>query len=81
MAYQVDCSAAIENMLIAAESLGIGSVWLGLMRFYYQQEEAREALGIPEGYEPFYSVAFGYKAEEQQPVMPPRIEDAVNYIR
>ncbi|MEI6100353.1 MAG: nitroreductase family protein [Eubacteriales bacterium] len=81
MAYQVDCSAAIQNMLIAAESLGIGSVWLGLMRFYYLQEEAASALGIPQGYEPFYAVSLGYKAEEGKQAAPPRIKDAVNYIR
>jgi Nitroreductase len=81
MHFEVDCAAAIENMLLAAESLGIGSVWLGLMRFYYVLPEARETLGIPDGYEPFYAVSFGYKGEEYKPVAPPRIEGAVNYIK
>lgn len=81
MAREVDCSAAIQNMLIAAESLGVGSVWLGLMRFYYELPEAKETLGVPDGFEPFYAVALGYKAEDHKPVAPPRIENAVNYIK
>lgn len=81
MDHRVDCAAAIENMLIAAESLGVGSVWLGLMRFYYELPEARETLGIPAGYEPFYAVAFGYKAEAAKSVVPPRVADTVNYIK
>ena len=31
----VDCSAAIENMLIACESINLGAVWIGLIRFFF----------------------------------------------
>ena len=37
MAWSADCAAAIQNMLIVAESLNIGSVWLGLVRFFFEQ--------------------------------------------
>lgn len=57
----VDCSAAIENMLLAAESLDIGSCWIGLARFFFDKPEELKALNLPEGYEPFYAVTFGYK--------------------
>ena len=36
---KIDCSAAIENMLIAAQSLNIGSVWLGLLSFFFELED------------------------------------------
>lgn len=81
MDWHADCSAAIENMLIAAESLNIGSVWLGLMRFYFEQKEELAKLEIPEGYEALYGVALGYKAEENNPEAPKRNFDVVNYIR
>lgn len=81
MAWSADCAAAIQNMLIAAESLDIGSVWLGLVRLLFQQEEEINKLGIPEGYEPYYGVAFGYKAREGEQVAPKRNMDVVNYIR
>lgn len=81
MAWQVDCAAAIENMLIAAESLNIGSVWLGLMNYYLRLDGAAAKLGIPEGYEPFYAVAFGRKADEEPKAGPKRNKNVVNYIR
>ncbi len=80
MSWKADCAAAIQNMLLAAESLGIGSVWLGLVRYFYQDREM-ETLGIPDGYQPYYGVALGYKAEEQQPAAPERAANTVNYIR
>jgi Nitroreductase len=79
MAWTTDCAAAIQNMLLAAESLDIGSVWLGLLRFYFSIEEEVQKLGIPEGYEPFYGVAFGYK-EKEQGKAPKRNMDVVNFI-
>jgi nitroreductase len=80
IAWETDCSAAIENMLLAAESLDIGSVWLGLVRHYFRNEEDVRKLRIPEGYEPFYGVAFGYKADETTPAAPKRNADVVDYI-
>ena len=79
--FQADCSAAIENMILAAASLGIGSVWLGLVRFYFSLEGSNEEFAIPEGYKPFYAVAFGYNANEREGVAPKRNTEVVNYIR
>jgi nitroreductase len=59
----VDACAAIENMLIAAESLGIGSCWIGFAKFFFTGPERNRRLGIPEGYEVHYGVALGYKSE------------------
>ena len=81
MAWNVDCSAAIQNMLLEAEDLDIGSCWLGLLRFYFANKKEVEKLGIPEGYEPFYGVALGYKAREKQQPAPKRKLDVVNYIK
>jgi nitroreductase len=79
IAWATDCAAAIQNMLIAAESLNIGSVWLGLLRFFFDQKDEVQKLGIPEGYTPYYGVAFGYK-EKEQATAPKRNMDVVNYI-
>jgi len=59
----VDACAAIQNMLIAAESLGIGSCWIGFTKFYFTGPDRYKKLGIPEGYEVHYGVALGYKPE------------------
>lgn len=81
MAWRTDCAAAIENMLIAAESMDIGSVWLGLMRFYFDNEEEMAKLNIPEGYAPYYGVSFGYKETGWVQPVPERNQNVVNYIR
>jgi nitroreductase len=81
MAMATDCAAAIQNMLLAAESLGIGSVWLGLTRFFALSEGARELIGIPEGYEYYYSVAFGYPEANVARPAPKRNANVVNYVR
>lgn len=66
-----DVCAAIQNMLIAAESLGVGSCWMGFTRFFFDAAEARQRIGLPEGYEVHYAVALGYKPEGL-PLEPPQ---------
>lgn len=78
---KVDCSAAIQNMLLAAESLNIGSVWIGLITFFLKLEDEVKKLGIPEGYEPYYGVALGYDAVTKERIAPKRKLNVVNYIR
>lgn len=78
---KVDCSAAIQNMLLAAESLNIGSVWLGLITFFLKLEDEVKKLGVPDGYEPYYGVALGYNSTSEKRSAPKRNLDVVNYIR
>jgi nitroreductase/uncharacterized protein YciI len=77
---QTDCAAAIENMMLAAYSLGIGAVWVGLLWPYLHGDEARAALRIPEGFTIQHAIAFGYPAGGKLPA-PPRKSDIVTYIR
>ena len=77
-----DEGAAIQNILIAAESLGIGSCWIGLTTPYFGAKENIEKLGIPEGYEPHYTVTLGYKAEGLNLSAPKRKNpDCVKFIK
>lgn len=77
----VDCSAAIENMLITAESIDLGGVWIGLTRFFFQNEENVKKLDLPQGYQPFYAVALGYKGDNIPAGPSKRKMDVINYIR
>lgn len=55
----------IENMVIAATSLGIDSVVLGgPISAISESDELKNAIGIPEGFSPLLAVAFGYATEE-----------------
>ncbi|MBE0664689.1 MAG: nitroreductase family protein, partial [Candidatus Aminicenantes bacterium] len=56
-----DVCAALQNMLLAAESLGIGSCWMGFAKFYFSDQPSYKKIGIPEGYEVFYALTLGYK--------------------
>ncbi len=42
----MDCSAAAQNMLLAAKSLNIGSCWVGLAKFFFQNPENAEKLNL-----------------------------------
>ena len=53
-----DCSAAIQNMQLAAFSLGLGTCWIGLLRYLF----ATDRCMAPEGYDPLYGMALGYSA-------------------
>lgn len=58
--FQQNCSAATENILIAATDLGLGCVWVGL----YPNEEYRagfkKLFNLPENIEPFTLIPLGY---------------------
>lgn len=77
-----DCAAATQNLLLAAESLGLGSCWIFfvLLAFYSPQgPQLRKALKIPEGYKPYNSALFGYKNETVTAV--DRKCDLITYIK
>jgi nitroreductase len=46
-----------------------------------QKEEEAYKLGLPEGYEPLYGVAFGYSAREGKQIALKRNMDVVTYIK
>ena len=76
-----DCSAAIQNMLVAAESLNIGSTWIGSISHFVSLDDEVKKLNLPDGYKLFYAVCFGYKNPAVQVSVPPRNRDVVEYIR
>jgi nitroreductase len=83
MVAQTDCALATENMLIAAESVGIGSCWVSAASNIINTKndaELNNQLCIPKGFKPIYSITLGYKATETINDMP-RKADIVNYVR
>ena len=62
-----DCSAAAENLLLAATALGLGAVWLGVHPRESRVCPIRKALKIPETIIPLNLIAIGYPAEEKPP--------------
>ena len=62
--WTLDCSAAVENMLLAARGLGIGSVWCGIYPRSERMEGLKKLLGLPEGVQAHALVVFGHPAQE-----------------
>jgi len=69
------CAAAIENMLLTAHSLGLGSCWVGA----FDEEEIRRLCNLPEHVNVQAIVTIGYA--DETPTAPPkyRIEHAMYF--
>lgn len=76
----INCSAATENMMIAAQSLGIGSCWIGIVGLLFDCEEEMSILQIPEGYKPLYMVTLGYPDLEVKVTVPGKNMNVVSYL-
>jgi nitroreductase len=61
-----DCSAATENILLAAVGLGLGAVWLGSHGRPERESAVREVMGIPERMGILSLLSIGHPAEEQE---------------
>ena len=59
----IDTIIALENMVIAAWSLGVGSCWIGA----FNEEKIKKILNIPDHWKIVALVTFGYPAEQPKP--------------
>ena len=67
---KVDAGIAVENIAIAAEGMGIGSLIIGCIKdalYGEKKEYFANALKFPEGYEYEVAIALGYKAISKEP--------------
>ena len=61
-----DCSAATENILIAAAGMGLGTVWIGAYPKEDVMQTLRDILEIPQEIYPLNVIYVGYPAEEKE---------------
>ncbi len=76
-----DCACAVTNMLIAAESLGIGSCFLffpSMALMGGDGERLRVALSVPDGLTVYSCACFGHAALPAEPA-PPRRDGIVSW--
>ena len=62
-----DCTAALENILLEATELGLGSVWCGIYPKEDRVAAIQEALGVKPNIIPLGLVEIGYPDEEKEP--------------
>jgi len=65
--WYLDCSAAAQNILLAAESMGLGAVWTAGYPYEDRMETIAKAVGIPKPYLPLCLIPIGYSKGEQKP--------------
>lgn len=62
-----DCSAASENILLAAHGLGLGAVWCGVYPVEERIADVSGVLELPETIVPLNIITLGYPAENPEP--------------
>ena len=61
----IDGAIAGQNMILVAQDLGIGSVWLGTYPQMERVQSQKELFNLPEDQVPHSIIAFGYPQEEK----------------
>jgi nitroreductase len=56
----VDTTIAMQNMVIAAWTLGVGSCWIGS----FNEDKVKETLNIPDNWKVVALITLGYPAEQ-----------------
>ena len=78
----VDCGLMAGNMMLAAKSLGLGTVCMASpVRTFLMTEAGAShltSLGFSEGYEPLICIGIGYPDEE--PTAKPRNMEVIKYV-
>ncbi len=75
-----DCSAALQNILLAALDYDLGTVWLGVTPVPAHVEKVSAYLGLPNHIVPLGIVYVGYPAEEKEP-RTQFVEENISYQR
>ncbi len=62
-----DCSAATQNILLAAHALGLGAVWTGCYPIEERVANVSRVLNLPENLIPLCVIVMGYPNEQPAP--------------
>lgn len=73
----VDCAIAMDHLILAATSLGLGTCWVAA----FDPVAAREVLGLPSGVEPVAFCPLGYCADTPREKRRKPLSELVRYER
>lgn len=74
--YVESAAAAIQNMLLAAHSFGLGSCWVNMLP---TKSQIRKLFSIPKNYDVIGYIALGYPAEKPTPHPRKQLQEIMNY--
>jgi len=74
---EVDATIAMDHLVLAAASLGLGTCWVAA----FDPSAAREVLGLPDGVEPVAFTPLGYAADEPRQKKRRPLDELVKYER
>jgi len=67
----LDVGAAVENLMVAAAGMGLGTCWIGA----FDEEEVGRTIGAPKGHRPVTVITLGYPRTHERGRAPPRVKD------
>ena len=65
--WEQDCCAVTENILLAAEALGLGAVWCAVYPFDEKIADIKNLFDLPEEIVPLNIIPMGYPLENEKP--------------
>lgn len=79
-----DCAVASQNLMLAAESFGLGSCWIGFIKNLFKLDDVKgkeycEKFNIPENYIPSHAILIGHKKNPSGKASARR-ENTVTYV-
>ena len=74
---EVDATIAMDHLVLAAASLGLGTCWVAA----FDPEAAREVLGLPDDVEPLAFTPLGYPEKARSQTARRPLEELVKYER
>lgn len=63
---EIDMSASVENLLLQADELGLGAVWIGIAPIEERMENVAKVIGLPENLSAFALISCGYPGETRE---------------
>ena len=76
---EIDMSASVENLLLQADELGLGAVWIGIAPIEERMENVAKVIGLPDRLSAFALISCGYPGETR-PQQNRFEESRVHYI-
>jgi nitroreductase len=75
------CACCAQNMMLAADALGLGSCWIGFAHFLGLNTESMKKIGVPKGYHIAAALIFGHPDKGPSRILPRKpTANVINWI-